>query len=180
MCIASAPRSPTADDRVEIAQARPVTAAACTASEDRHVALEQATGVGIGDHHPGDVRPQPRLERLGSTRPSLGGRCPRPKSRQRRRVAGCRARWSARAGSCGPAGPAHRAPNESRGCRTARRRAPASGAHRHGLHAGERDQLVGKAGRSSSAPCAAKARAGGCRRSPRRARHPLVRRGLCF
>ena len=68
MCIASMPRSPgadAADDRVEIgAVAIDRPPAAWTASEIvDHLGLEQAAGIGVGDHHAGDVGAEPRLQR---------------------------------------------------------------------------------------------------------------------
>jgi hypothetical protein len=52
-----------ADDGVEIgAVAIDIAARRMDRVGDRlHVALEQAAGVGIGDHHPRDIRPEPRL-----------------------------------------------------------------------------------------------------------------------
>src|SRR5258706_2242737 len=36
-----------------------------------HVGLEQAAGVGIGDHHRGDIEPEPRFQRFEVDRKSV-------------------------------------------------------------------------------------------------------------
>ena len=69
MCIASMPRSPgthLADDRVEVgAVAIDESAGSMDGVADRlHVGLEQAAGVGIGDHHRRDVGAEAGLQRL--------------------------------------------------------------------------------------------------------------------
>ena len=65
-----------ADDGIEIrAVAIDVTASGMDRIGNRlHVRLEQAAGIGIGDHHTGDIRPQPRLQRFEiNTARGIGG-----------------------------------------------------------------------------------------------------------
>ncbi len=76
--------------------------------------LEQAAGIGIGDHHRRDVRPEPRLQRLEIDPAVARWRgCSRPDSRRRRRWRDwCRARFRERGRPR-----AHRpAPPARRGC----------------------------------------------------------------
>jgi hypothetical protein len=55
-----------ADDRVEIGAVaiNEATGGMNGFGDRRHVRLEQAAGVGVGDHHRRHVRPKPRLQRI--------------------------------------------------------------------------------------------------------------------
>jgi hypothetical protein len=133
------------------------------------VALEQAAGVGVGDHDRRDVGrrawPRGRRGRPGRRR---SGRSRPPCSRRRRRWPGwCRGRWSAPAPSCG--GPGRR-PRGRRGWPAGRR------ARRGRRPWGTAPPPACRSGSSASAPGgpsapgrparSTAAAAGGCRRSP--------------
>ena len=140
-------RAHPADDRVEIrAVAIDVTARRVHRVRDRlHVALEQAAGVGIGDHHPGDVRPQPRLERLQVDAAVLGGRNVLDRKAGKGgggRVGAVRAGRHEQDLAVLLALRIERRTNREDAAQLAMR--AGLGAHRHGLHAGERDQPVGE------------------------------------
>ena len=162
-------RPDPADDGVEIGAVaidQPARLVHRARNED-HVGLEQAAGIGVGDHHAGDVRPEPRLERVEIDPAGRVGRNvldPVAGEGRGRRIGAVRAFGDEDDLALVAPRLERRADREQPAQFAVRARL---GAHRDAVHAGQAHQPLAEPVdqlRARPAPCRSAA-AGGCRRS---------------